>query len=191
MAWTSPKLDWLTNPVNPTPTDLDRIEGNIDFLKTDIETKKGEIVDALNAVGITASLTDTYAELATKLKDGFPKFASGTVTSFSSTARITMEYANTTITSDKYFLRVTGMDFKPSFIYAYTTGLSTNFSSIYTEESDGYYTPTIKIFGWDGDDRASLTNFNFKGDVGVTINTTQFELPVGSSSTLFNWIAFE
>jgi hypothetical protein len=68
MAWTSPKLDWITNPVNPTPTDLNRIEGNIDFLKTDIETKKGDIVDALNAVGISASLSDTHAELATKIE---------------------------------------------------------------------------------------------------------------------------
>jgi hypothetical protein len=67
MAWVSPKLDWDTNPINPTEVDLNRIEGNIDFLKTDIETKKGAIVDALNTVGITASLSDTHAELASAI----------------------------------------------------------------------------------------------------------------------------
>jgi hypothetical protein len=67
MAWVSPKLDWDTNPINPTEVDLNRIEGNIDFLKTDIETKKGAIVDALNEVGITATITDTHAQLASKI----------------------------------------------------------------------------------------------------------------------------
>jgi hypothetical protein len=67
MSWQNPKLDWKTNPHNPIPDDFNRIEGNIDFLKTDIETKKGAIVNALNAVGISASLTDSYAELSAKI----------------------------------------------------------------------------------------------------------------------------
>jgi hypothetical protein len=67
MSWQNPKLDWKTNPHNPIPDDFNRIESNIDFLKSDIETKKGAIVDALNAVGISASLTDTHAELSAKI----------------------------------------------------------------------------------------------------------------------------
>ena len=67
MAWQNPKLDWVTNPKNPVAEDFNRIEGNIDFLKTDIETKKGAIVDALNEVGISADLTDTHAQLAGKI----------------------------------------------------------------------------------------------------------------------------
>jgi hypothetical protein len=65
--WENPKLDWKTNPHNPIKDDFNRIEGNIDFLKTDIETKKGAIVDALNDVGIFAALADTHAQLAGKI----------------------------------------------------------------------------------------------------------------------------
>jgi hypothetical protein len=68
MSWQNPKLDWKTNPHNPIPDDFNRIEGNIDFLKTDIETKKGAIVGAVNTMGQTASLSDTHATLATKIK---------------------------------------------------------------------------------------------------------------------------
>lgn len=67
MAWENPKLDWLTNPVNPTKTDMNRIESNINFINTDIETKKGAIVNALVDVGIATTLTDTHAQIATKI----------------------------------------------------------------------------------------------------------------------------
>ena len=52
MPWINPKTDWVTNPKNPRSEDLNRIEGNIAFLKQDIETKKGSIVDALALVGL-------------------------------------------------------------------------------------------------------------------------------------------
>lgn len=67
MPWTNPKTDWDTNPTNPLPSDFNRIEGNIDYLKTDIETKKGLIVDALNSVGIAALIADTHVQLASKI----------------------------------------------------------------------------------------------------------------------------
>lgn len=67
MPWTTPKTDWDTNPTNPLPSDFNRIEGNIDFLSTDIETKKGLIVDALNSVGIAALIADTHVQLASKI----------------------------------------------------------------------------------------------------------------------------
>ncbi|HHX38126.1 MAG TPA: hypothetical protein GX717_09125 [Clostridiaceae bacterium] len=67
MVWQNPKLDWIPNPHNPVKDDFNRIEGNIDFLKTDIETKKGSIVNALNAVGVSAALTDTHTQLAGKI----------------------------------------------------------------------------------------------------------------------------
>ncbi len=67
MVWKNPKLDWTTNPKNPVPEDFNRIEGNIDFLKTDIETKKGAIVDAMNSVGIASQISDTHATLASKI----------------------------------------------------------------------------------------------------------------------------
>jgi len=67
MPWINPKLDWIANPVNPTSVDMNRIESNIDFINTDIETKKGSIVDALINVGIPTLITDTHAAIAAKI----------------------------------------------------------------------------------------------------------------------------
>ncbi len=69
MAWQNPKTDWVANPKNPVPEDFNRIEGNIDFLKQDIETKKGLIVDAINDMNQPAQVTDTHAQLASKIRD--------------------------------------------------------------------------------------------------------------------------
>ena len=65
--WNTPKTDWVTNPKNPVAEDFNRIEGNIAFLKGDIETKKGAIVNALNTVGLETQLTDTHAQIANKI----------------------------------------------------------------------------------------------------------------------------
>ena len=65
--WNTPKTDWVTNPKNPVAEDFNRIEGNIAFLKQDIETKKGAIVNALNTVGLETQLTDTHAQIANKI----------------------------------------------------------------------------------------------------------------------------
>jgi|GEM_PF-6961620 len=67
MAWQTPKTDWTVNPTNPVAADFNRIEGNIDFLKNEIETKKGAIVDALNTVGIETSISDTHSQIAGKI----------------------------------------------------------------------------------------------------------------------------
>lgn len=67
MAWEEPKLDWVTNPKNPTNEDMNRIEGNIAQLKTDIETKKGAIVDAVNNIGGNTSIEKTYQEIANEI----------------------------------------------------------------------------------------------------------------------------
>lgn len=67
MAWTTPKQDWHTNPKNPVAADFNRIEGNVDFLKGDIETKKGAIVTALSGVGLDTSINDTHAQIAGKI----------------------------------------------------------------------------------------------------------------------------
>lgn len=65
--WQNPKTDWVTNPKNPVAEDFNRIEGNIAFLKQDIEQKKGAIVDALNTVGLETSMLDTHAQIAGKI----------------------------------------------------------------------------------------------------------------------------
>ena len=69
MAWQTPKTDWVTNPKNPKPEDFNRIEGNIEFLKNDIEAKKDLIATALSDMNQPAQITDTYLELATKIRN--------------------------------------------------------------------------------------------------------------------------
>ena len=78
MAWQNPKTDWVANPKNPVPEDFNRIEGNIHFLKQDIETKKGLIVDAINDMNQPVQVTDTHAQLASKIRD-ISKDATATV----------------------------------------------------------------------------------------------------------------
>ena len=67
MSWQNPKTDWINNPKNPMAVDFNRIESNIAFLKQEIETKKALIVNALNSVGISASMSDTHEHIATKI----------------------------------------------------------------------------------------------------------------------------
>lgn len=67
--WIEPKIDWVTNPKNPRAEDFNRIEGNIKFLKEEIEIKKGLIVSALNSVGISADLLNTHQEIANKITE--------------------------------------------------------------------------------------------------------------------------
>jgi len=66
--WNTPKTDWVAGDI-PMVDDFNRIEGNIDFLKQDIETKKGTIVNAINDMNQSAQVTDTYAQLASKIRD--------------------------------------------------------------------------------------------------------------------------
>lgn len=67
MAWQGPKTDWDVNPKNPRAEDLNRIEGNIDFLKQDIETKKGLIVSAVNNIGGSTNINKTHQEIANEI----------------------------------------------------------------------------------------------------------------------------
>lgn len=68
MTWKEPKTDWVVNPKNPMAEDFNRIEGNIQALKDGIEIKKGDIVNALQVIGMDVNLTDTYEDIANKIK---------------------------------------------------------------------------------------------------------------------------
>jgi hypothetical protein len=48
MAWITPKTDWDTND-GIGSADLNRIEGNTDYLKTDLATTESEIYESINA----------------------------------------------------------------------------------------------------------------------------------------------
>lgn len=78
MAWQNPKTDWVTNPKNPVAEDFNRIEGNIAFLRQDIEQKKGVIVSAINDMNQPAEITDSHDVLAQKIRN-ISKDATATV----------------------------------------------------------------------------------------------------------------
>lgn len=78
MAWQNPKTDWVTNPKNPVAEDFNRIEGNIAFLKQEIEMKKGVIVSAINDMNQPAEITDSHDVLAQKIRN-ISKDATATV----------------------------------------------------------------------------------------------------------------
>ena len=67
--WKNPKTDWVTNPKNPVAEDFNRIEGNIAFLKQEIEMKKGVIVSAINDMNQPAEITDSHDVLAQKIRN--------------------------------------------------------------------------------------------------------------------------
>ena len=133
MSWLTPKTDWTVNPKAPGPADFNRIEGNIDFLKTDIETKKGLIVDALNSIDIEADISDTFAELAAAI-GGIDR----------------KKYASGSLTSNPLSIR--GLEFKPSIVIVRSYGYRFTYRSTYensmsysplAQQSEYYYLHTI------------------------------------------------
>lgn len=121
MSWETPKTDWTVNPKAPEPTDFNRIEGNIDFLKTDIETKKGLIVDAMNSIDVEADISDTFAELAAAI-GGIDR----------------KKYASGSLTSNPLSIR--GLEFKPSIVIVRSYG----YKAIYRDWTENFicYSPS-------------------------------------------------
>ena len=67
-TWREPKTDWNVNPIKPKSIDLNRIEENIQYLKDEVESKKGVIVNALNNVGIDVSIEDSTNTIISKIQ---------------------------------------------------------------------------------------------------------------------------
>ena len=117
MAWINPKTDWITNPIKPRSQDFNRIEGNIAFLKKEIETKKGLLVDAINAKQELVTIGSSYQDMANAINiiNQNPRMASGTA-AFSLVEPIVGEGA--TARAEKARFVVTGLPFRPSRIFA-------------------------------------------------------------------------
>ncbi len=152
MGWETPKTDWTVNPKAPEPTDFNRIEGNIDFLKSDIETKKGLIVDAMNSIGVEADISDTFGELASKIAGINRK-----------------RYASGSLTSNPLSIR--GLEFKPSIVIVRSYGYvyiyrdwTENFICYYSSElrSGHYY--TRKLYRADSGDVPGRLQINVFSD---------------------------
>jgi len=67
-TWREPKTDWNVNPIKPKSIDLNRIEENIQYLKDEVESKKGVIINALNDVGIDVSIEDSTNTIISKIQ---------------------------------------------------------------------------------------------------------------------------
>ena len=106
--WINPKVDWVANPKNPRAEDFNRIEGNIVFLKNDIETKKGLIVDAVNTKRVSVTTDNTFQEIADVIRtiDLNYRKAEGTG-------------VFTKVSDNMIRLQITGLPFKPSRAFAY------------------------------------------------------------------------
>lgn len=68
MAWQEPKTDWLGSNA-PTDVDLERIEGNTQYLYDTVTTGKNNIAAAITAMGQAALGSETFASLAAKIRD--------------------------------------------------------------------------------------------------------------------------
>lgn len=122
MAWQTPKTDWVTNPIKPRAQDFNRIEGNIAFLKQEIENKKGLLVDAINAKQQLVTIESSYQEMANAINiiNRNPRMASGTA-QFSLVEPITIpkDYygQNLPARARQAQFSVSGLPFRPSRIF--------------------------------------------------------------------------
>lgn len=120
------------------------------------------------------------------------RFASGTVTS-SSTTVSTFGYLYGYAISNNFFtISVSGLAFKPTTIYLFCTVSPTLFYYIiYKEDARLYYPKTVMVFqGTDGP--VQNYNYTFKGDVGsASVFDGGFTLPALGGNTTYNWVAYE
>lgn len=164
------------------------VETVLDELFTFANDGKTTVATAVTAKGVTASPTDTFSTLATKIGQisTGKKWASGTATSSAGTATFT--YAATTGTGVFYKITVTGLTFKPSVIYIEGASYNLTYSEI---NADLRYPKTIKMHTT-VNDLGTYANWNFKGDVSTaSVTSTGFVMPYNASSVAVKWIAYE
>jgi hypothetical protein len=125
MAWQNPKTDWTTNPKSPMAADFNRIEGNTAFLLSEIETKKGSLVSAINQKANYVTIESSYADMANAINiiNQNPRVASGITTQ----AYVPPVYTRPNLVDPQYDLEerarsvsisVTNLSFKPSKLFA-------------------------------------------------------------------------
>ena len=123
MAWINPKMDWITNPIKPRAQDFNRIEGNIAFLKEEIETKKGALVNVINAKQELVTIESSYQDMANAINiiNQNPRMASGTAAfSLVEPISIPKDYYDQDLPARAERARfvVTGLPFRPERIFA-------------------------------------------------------------------------
>ncbi|WP_017687999.1 phage tail protein [Paenibacillus sp. PAMC 26794] len=188
------RLDTVTGQVGTLADLQTTVKGNAvaainELFQSGVNAKQG-VVDAINAMGGSASTSDTWATLATKIQsiNTGKKFASGTTTSTTSTFRNFTDSAGNTA-SGRY-VQVSGISFRPRSI------LLTKNTDNYTEF--GYYRTIAagsSAYGIGIDVlRGPIRVYERPGTVTATndayINDSGFLLPAQLSGGAYTWYAY-
>jgi hypothetical protein len=91
-------------------------------------------------------------------------------------------------TGTKFSITVTGLSFKPTFIYAFrNTGTAVD-TSTYSELSGDLYAKPVKVaLNFNSNTNASATNQHFKGDISPSsVVNGSFTIPVNSANVTYN-----
>jgi hypothetical protein len=155
-----------------------------------IDVVKRQLGQAIRDKGGTVNDTDAWSAFVSAVANMTNKrWASGTTTSSSSQSQF--RYADGSTTYGMYYVNVTGLTFKPSYIIITTTSTPGERMSIYSEIYDGHYSKTVKAFSFGGASGQG-TIANFRADVSpASVTSTGFLLPVWTANTSYTWIAFE
>lgn len=161
--------------------------------ESDLKTQFARAVNEVDMDGgINLSDHAAWAEILAQvpnIKTG-KKWASGTASS-DLNSRVNFILANNSRTELSYYITVSGVEFKPSLIFAIGTNGTLIYQTVYFSGSDGLYADTTKISNHDGATGAqTTTNFKANGADGYVI-FGGFRIPVGIFNQQFKWIAFE
>ncbi|MET3699346.1 hypothetical protein SAMN05877753_10215 [Bacillus oleivorans] len=162
-------------------------------LQTHIQNSKNALATNLANKGQPSVGTETLQALVDKVANvnTGKKFATGTATSSSTSSTYTF-IDGTTIGA--YSLSVTGLPFKPTFIYAFWESGGSVGIVEYSELAGDIYPKPVKITGanFTTSGTSSAVTRHIKGDVSpANISDTSFTLPTLGQSILHTWIALE
>lgn len=152
-----------------------------------LQSQKAILGIALRGKGIAVNDTDRLEDMAKTLStsSAVGRKVSGSVTSGTS---LVFKYT-TDATLNLPNITVTGLPFKPSFIFAFSKQYDN--AVIYSKDYDRYYNPTAKVFSYSANS-ISAASYNIKADASPAyVNDTEFLLPVNNALTDYTWIAIE
>lgn len=151
---------------------------------------KMQIADAVTAKGVTASSTDTFSALATKIgqiqTSSGARTNTGTVTVVTSSTLNFVQSNGVQKSSNYVDILLSDIGFTPSTLLLILTTDYTN-TMLYnnTVKINSNSVPIITV-------TATANAYHYQFVTNANINTTRIQLPVGAAlNSVFNWIAIE
>jgi hypothetical protein len=89
-----------------------------------------------------------------------------------------------------YKITVSGLTFEPTVIIAKYNDGTQIYETIYQNCSDDLTQYSIKLFSVDDESLGSTTNYHYQTSTNAYVNSTSFQLPVGTASVSYSWIAY-